>query len=252
LKAAAKTIIEFNDPRMIFTVPISVAWLQDSEVPQVIAVLKLVPGIKAIMLGGQMDPLKAKKSVANLCRVLSEVPNTALMRTDIAAFGALAHGAIFSSFGMGSSQRHIVPPFEITNSSKFGGKTPSVLYPDLMGFFLGETIARRFAAHADAPSCSCATCGGKPLDRFTDKSSEKEAIAHNISVMMGWAAELEAAAVRTDPRYWWRDRCATAIDRHLEINTRIKQPKAFEVSAQLDQWSGIPAAAGSPLGAEEI
>lgn len=239
LKAAAADITGLDDPRMIFAVPLSVAWLHNDPVRQLIAVLQTVPGAKAIMLGGQMDPLARQRTiaVANLCKVIAEVPDTALIRTDIAAFGALAHGAVFSAFGMGSAQRHIVPPPEKPKSSKGGGNSPAVLYPDLMSFFLGEKIAKHFAAVADAPTCTCAICGGRALDRFTSRDTEKEAIGHNVAVMMGWKAQLEAATAHSDPRRWWRGQCSAAVDRYTEINTRIKQPNGFQVPAQLAQWA---------------
>jgi len=117
LKAAAREITALADPRVVFAVPIDVVWLRGETIGQLIAVLSAVPGAKAIMLGGQMDPLgQFKGAVANLCLLLAQVPDVALLRADHAAFGALAHGAAFAAFGMGSSQRHTVPPVEDTAS----------------------------------------------------------------------------------------------------------------------------------------
>jgi hypothetical protein len=245
-KAAARTVAEFNDPRMIFTAPLSVTWLQDESLRQTISILGKVPGLKALILARQMDPLQGTV-VANLCTLLAEVPNTAVLRTDIAAVGALAHGAVFTSFGNIASQRHLVPPTEETQTSKTrrgGPQCPHVLYPELMDFYLGLTIARKYSAVAP-PLCDCGTCLGRPLDRFTTRATETEAIAHNIAIMTGWAAALDSPTARTDPRRWWRDQCAGAVGRYDEVNVRIQGAGVFEVPPQLAQWAATMPDSGS-------
>ncbi|MFF7727178.1 hypothetical protein [Streptomyces sp. NPDC008001] len=111
LKAAVHRVLALEDPHVFFSVPVDVAWLRDDAVEQLIAWLNVVPNPKAVMLGGQMDPLAGfSQAVGNLKRLLAEVPGTALLRADLAAFGALAQGAAFTAFGATSSVRHIVPP----------------------------------------------------------------------------------------------------------------------------------------------
>jgi hypothetical protein len=240
LLAAATKIAEFDDPRVVFAVPISNAWLRGESIKQLIAILKDTPGVKAVMLGGQKDPIGAvKEGVANLRMLIEQVPGVALMRTDIAAFGALAHGAEFAAFGMGSSQRHIIPPGQKPEHSPISADSPSVLYPELMGFFLGMTLARRYAvapAHL-VPTCACEICGGAPIDRFTTRAHEREAMAHNVAVMMRWSGRLAALAAQRDPRGWWAEVCAVAAARCDEVNSAINAPGAFKVPAQLAQWA---------------
>lgn len=252
LQAAARMITELNDSRMIFVVPLSVAWLAEDRIDRTIEILGNVPGIKALVLGGQMDPLRSR-SVASLCRLLAEIPDTALLRTDIAAVGALAHNALFTAFGAISSHRHLVPPAQKAARGKFtGGPTsPHVLYPELMSFYLGTTIANR---HADgsAPDCYCAVCEGQPLDRFTTKAGglERVAVAHNIAIMSAWHQALSSAPDQPDPRESWRRQCATAADKTVQLNTalRLTTRKAFPSCPQLAQWAAITEDAyGSPL-----
>jgi hypothetical protein len=159
------------------------------------------------------------------------------LRTDIAAVGALAHNAVFTAFGAISSHRHLVPPTQKAARGKFtGGPTaPHVLYPELMNFYLGTTIANR---HADgsAPDCYCNVCEGLPLDRFTTKAEglEQVAVAHNIAIMSAWHQALSSAPVQPDPRESWRRQCATAADKTVQLNTelRITTRKAFPICPQ--------------------
>jgi hypothetical protein len=247
LKAAARCVRDLSDPRVIFTVPVDVGWLRDDAVGQLIAILNLVPNTKAVMLGGQMDPLaRFPAAVANLRRLLSEVPDTALLRTDLAAFGALAGGACFTAFGAGSRVRHIVPPPQPAKTSRNGGpNSPHVLFPELMDFFLGRTLADRFAG-ARAPVCHCAVCAGRLLDAFPSNTFQVPAAAHNAAVLMDWLRQM--APVPADQRGgWWQRRCQQAMDRYPLLNAELDQPGAFTPPTQLKRWAQLPVTAASPV-----
>lgn len=236
-----------DDPRIVFIASVDVAWLRDEEsADQLAAVLAAVPGRKALMLGGQKDPLaRFKSAVSNLRRLVADVPHLALMRSDIAAFGAFAHGAEFSAFGMGSSQRHIVPPGQ--PAERFPTETPSVLYSDLMHFFLGETIVRRFENADRVPTCACRTCAGQGLDRFISRGTENEAIAHNVRNLMQWARDLTAIPAGADRTAWWQQQCTAAVNRYPVLNTELRQPDAFKVPPQLQRWAAAPSGQGAAL-----
>jgi hypothetical protein len=244
LLAAAERVRVLGDPRLILTLPVDVAWLRDEPVRQLIAVMQSVPGVKALMLGGQMDPLaRFPKAVGNLQRILAEVPGTALLRADLAAFGALAHGAAFTAYGATSSVRHIVPPPQPAKTSGKNGGPPSphVLLPELMDFFLGQTLAKRFAG-SQPPLCSCQACGERHLTTFTSNSEQVPAAAHNAATLMQWLGIL--CAVETGParRQWWQQRCAQAVDRYPVLNAELRLINGFKVPAQLQRWADVPAA----------
>lgn len=204
LKAAAARVASLDDPRVVFTVPIDAGWLRPDPLKQMVAVLAEVPGAKAIVLGGQMDPLGGfAKAVAGLVELLHQVPNCGLLRTDLAAFGALAWGAGFSSFGADSSMRHTVPPPEPVRTSH-PTSSPHVLFPELMDWSLGRSLADKFGAEP-APTCGCGECEGATIDRFTGMELQVEAAQHNTAVLMGWLAELAAVPAAGRPR-WWPER----------------------------------------------
>ncbi|MFJ9127816.1 hypothetical protein ACIRJS_27320 [Streptomyces sp. NPDC102340] len=242
LLAAAEHIRELADPRLVFAVPLDVGWLRDDAVKQLIAVLQTVPGAKALMLGGQLDPLgHFPAAVGNLVQVLEQVPHCALLRADLAAFGALAHGAAFTAFGATSSQRHIVPPPQPAKTSGGGPGSPHVLVEDLMAFFLGRKIADRFAA-AQTPVCHCTACQGRALDTFATLKEQTPAAAHNAAVLSGWVRSF-AAVEPVRRAAWWQQRCQNAVDRYDIVNTALRQPGAFAPPPQLKRWAERPAAA---------
>ncbi|MFJ1997004.1 hypothetical protein [Streptomyces asiaticus] len=242
LRAAVTRVVELDDPAVIFAAPVDVSWLRDAEsTRQLTAYLRMIKGPKAIMLGGQMDPLgRYAKAVNHLRQLVEEVPGAALLRTDLAAFGALAAGASFTAFGASSRYRHIVAPGEKPQTNKrIPIRSPHVLFPELMAFFLGETIAKRYGG-AEAPVCFCAACAGNlALDAFTSNRGELPAgaAAHNVAVLMEWLRTLTSVEPGVERQQWWFDRCRKALDQYGLINASIRQPGAFKSPAQLDRWA---------------
>ncbi|NEE23018.1 hypothetical protein G3M58_93285 [Streptomyces sp. SID7499] len=252
LKAAVRRVAALEDPQVVFAAPVDVGWLREEDsVRQLIAFLRLLRGPKALMLGGQMDPLaRHPRAVDHLRRIVTEVPGAALLRTDLAAFGALAAGAAFTAFGAGSRLRHIVAPGEKAKASKGFSKSPHVLFPELMDFFLGKTLADRFAAAA-APVCGCAACEGvRALDSFASNAGDRQAraAAHNVAVLMEWLRTLTALAPGRARQQWWHERCRTAVDRYPVLNAQLLQPDLFKAPPQLKRWAlAAPADEAAPL-----
>ncbi len=115
-----------------------------------------------------MDPLAGfSQAVGNLKRLLVEVPGTALLRADLAAFGALAHGAAFTAFPR--HQQRAAHRAARPGGPAVPGRTELALRAAAWshGFFLGETLAKRFAAGL-APVCRCAACDGLAPDTFDE------------------------------------------------------------------------------------
>lgn len=255
LKAAVRRVAALEDPQVVFAAPVDVGWLREEDsVRQLIACLRLLAGPKALMLGGQMDPLaRHPRAVGHLRRIVTEVPGTALLRTDLAAFGALAAGAAFTAFGASSRLRHIIAPGEKAKTSKGFSKSPHVLFPELMDFFLGKTLADRFAAAA-APVCGCTACEGvRALDSFASNAGERQAraAAHNVAILMEWLRTLTALAPGRARQRWWHERCRTAVDRYPLLNAQLLQPDLFKVPSQLKRWAlAAPGDEAAPLRAD--
>ncbi|MBB5494677.1 hypothetical protein [Nocardiopsis metallicus] len=244
LIAMVEATIAHGDPAVILVLPLDVTWFRDdANTATVIAALQMYKGPKAIMLGGQMDPLsRFKQPVTNLCKVLTEVEDCSLMRADLAAFGALAHGAAFASIGATSSMRHIVPPGAKAQTG--GGayaSSPHVLHHETLGFYLGSTLQNRFAG-ARAPICDCTVCEERGLDRFLSRAGEdlKEAAAHNIEILRRLRDQLMAQEPGLPRQRSWRESCQQVQGRCESINAELRVPKGFSVPKQVALWAALP------------
>ena len=124
-------------------------------------------------------------------------------------------------------------------------RSPQVFFPELMGFFLGSTIAKHFAA-AERPRCNCSVCDGDGLDRFTSMEGDlqREAAGHNIEVMRGCLNALMAVPSGYERQKKWHELCHAAKEHHDTLNTSLGLKKGFRVDAQLKRWALlVPASA---------
>jgi hypothetical protein len=238
LKAAADVVADLGRDDVLFSVPIDIAWLSNDHIDLLIAVLIRLEVPKAIFLGGQFDPLdRYRPAVINMRRLVSEAGHVAVLRTDLNGFDALCHGAFATSIGTGGSSRHIIPFGEQRRSSNNKDRSPSVLYPDLMAFFRGSTLAKRFA-NARAPECTA--CGSRPLDTFLDRKDSTAAHAHGVHTWSDWITGLIGQPTLADRASWWRNRCDTALAEYDVVNDRLDQPDGFKAPKALRAWAELP------------
>lgn len=240
LKAACRAVAEVDRNDTLFCVPLHIAWFNDTYIGPLIAILQRVPPSlpKAVFLGSQLDPLDfVERAVPNLRRLVGEVANVAVLRTDFAAFDVTAHGALAASIGTGGSLRHIVPPDESAESQiPPTDRSPTVLFPDLIHFFRGTTLARRFA-NAKAPVCTCGACGSRRLDTFLGDRDRFAAYCHNIRSWMDWLPDLSGHTSQAERVRWWRGKCKAAVDNHDIYNQQLRQRNAFKPPKALAVWA---------------
>jgi hypothetical protein len=93
-----------------------------------------------VAFGHPNDPLAQRGAVAGLVALLDAVPDVMLVRSDIGALGALAHGPAAGAIGTGTSVRHVVPPGRAAGGARTG--LPSVFVPALMDWKLPTVLAR--------------------------------------------------------------------------------------------------------------
>lgn len=239
LKAAADVVAALGRDDVLFSVPIDIAWLGNDHIGQLIAVLARLKAPKAVFLGGQFDPLdRYKAAVANLRRLVAEAGHVAVLRTDLTGFDVLCHGAFATSIGTGGSLRHTTPFGEPPRSSNNKDQSPSVLYPDLMAFFRGRTLATRFA---NVPAPRCSACDDRALDTFLGKRDSLAAHAHGVHSWSEWIADMTDQLTLADRAIWWRNRCSGALAEYDVVNARLDQPGGFEAPKALRAWAKLPA-----------
>ncbi len=236
LEAAAARVARLADPRVVLTVPVDAEWLTAGPLEYLAEVLHRYPVPAALVVGGR--PLSTPGGVAGLARLLDRGPGTGVLRAGLGAFGGLAQGAGFAAFGADGSMRRAAPPEPERPASGGGPGSPVVLFPELMGFFLGLTLAKRFGD--EAPACWCEQCEGERLDRFTTMAQQVDAAGHNASAVMEWVRQLRAVD-EADRAGWWRQRCRQALDGYAVWNARIQQVPGFTAAPELSAWSGMPA-----------
>jgi hypothetical protein len=249
LKAVMRHSQRIERADTIVNLPLNTAWLTDEYVGQLIAACERIPHPKALTLFRQFDPMHQAKSVpANLRRVVSELPDVALLRSDLAALDAFAHGALFSGIGADSARRHSIPPGEpaqVSKPNQGGPQYPAVLLPTLMCFKGAKSLDHIYMN--DQPmTCTCDVCDGRGLDRFYDASGEvrRESENHNISSWSTWVIEIADRKPGLERKTWWRDRCATAVDHYALENQRLglsaNARAGFQVPPPLQAWATLP------------
>jgi hypothetical protein len=246
LKAVVRAAEKIERADTVVSLPVDATWLTDEHVGQLIAACERIPHPKALVVVQQFDPLEHAREVPrNLRRVVSGVENMMLLRTDLAALDAMAHGALCAGVGVDSSVRHAVPAGErpLPRNPR-GPQYPNVLLPQLMRFKGAQALANRYA-NAAPMTCPCEVCDGRGLDRFyrPDGVTRRESEDHNLLTWTPWAAELMAVPAGERRKAWWRDKCAAALERYPLENQRLGlsagSSAGFVPPAPLKAWATL-------------
>ncbi|MEW2522822.1 hypothetical protein [Actinacidiphila alni] len=247
LKAVIREAHRIERADTVVTLPVDVTWLSNERVDQLIAACTRIKQPKALIMVGQFDPLEhLKVNPANLRRVITEVENMMLLRSDLAALDAMAQGALCAGIGVSSTVRHCVAPGERAAVSGGGGpQYPSVLMPDLMCFTGAQALSNRYA-NAESATCSCDVCDGRGLDRFlkADGETRVEAEDHNVLTWSAWVGEMACYEAGPKRKAWWQAKCAAALARYPLENERIGLSAGragFKPPSPLEAWATLPA-----------
>ena len=220
-------------PGIMLTVPLDVAWFNRTYAEQATALLLESSLPLALILGGQFNPVEqATKIIPNLRSFFRLLPGASLFRTDLIGFDALAHKAFAVSVGSGGSLRHTVDPRDKRRSFDPRDPSPSVLFADLAEWKRGSTIQKVFGGQR-APLCSCAACGGRRLNTFSDRDDSVAARRHGVAVWSEWARLMLAESSGVTHERWWAQFCEGRIAEHAAWNLRLRQPGAFKLQPWL-------------------
>ncbi|WP_190394310.1 hypothetical protein [Nocardiopsis quinghaiensis] len=199
LRTAVARVNTTNDPALVLAIPVDVRWL-DERRDLLVSLLREARPPKALILGYNGNPVEHAGRAGKLREIISHCPETALVRTDLAAVDVMVHGAAFAAIGDSSSVRHTVP-----RSRRGGGNasdsSPNVLYEPLLDYFRGSTLARYL--DEKARECTCSACsrwaddhhrssGGRTPTSFVDPADIRNTHAHNMAMWSRLWADISA------------------------------------------------------------
>jgi hypothetical protein len=179
----------------------------------------------AIALGSQTNPLASKKRLLlyrELFNTSPELPPRFAWRTDFAGIDAMAFGAAGAVVGVLPAQRRITPPAQKGKARNPKDKSPYVVMPGSLHYMKAGAMRAELFASEPAPDCPCATCGGRPVDRFT-KHDAAEAHLHNLAMVQEISARLSLTPTHLR-RQGWADLVHAAVGFHLELGRRVGRP----------------------------
>jgi hypothetical protein len=195
-----------------------------------------------LVLMHHYNTLDAAGSVAGLLAFMSAIGGLPVMvlRCDISAVGAVAHGAFAGFVGMSARLRH--GPLPIRLPRETGGETserdqaPAVLVPALHDYYKASRLPAFARASQDLLRCDYPCCRGETLlevSRLCEVSlaaARARAYGHNITVHEGIARQVLGSAEPTDA--WW-ERCKAGADAAAAL---IEFGVSLPVSRWLRQW----------------
>ena len=184
----------------------------------------------ALAFADRYDPLGYVGAVEGLIELLSAVSDVTLMRGDIGAVGAVAHGATLGAVGTSPTNRHVFPP-----NQKGGGPStsPAVFVASLLSFKTGAALDALPAAAS--PTCELRCCNNLALRRLNTRAKDAEAIRHNRIAIRQVLDNLIAA--KRAPYAAFKAMCQQAQTEAHNMSIQARRP--IDVSAQIKAWARI-------------
>ncbi|MFG2358591.1 hypothetical protein [Streptomyces sp. NPDC048521] len=215
----------------VVLLPCSWRWLRRSSVPLLAQQIRACRHPVALIMQAYGDPLERAQAAEGLRQLCRSCPRLVLWRTDLAAFDAMAHGALGAAVGVSAVLRHGVAP-QPGNGGGGHKPHPVVLIRRLLRYHRVATLQDWFA-HVDPWTCDCAVCKGAPLTRFTDRNADVvAALQHSVCELYALHEELDATLAGDERIGWWRQQLADAWEYHrllaTQTGTEVPFPKVLQ------------------------
>jgi hypothetical protein len=169
----------------------------------------------ALMVEHRDDPFGVRRTVEGLLEVLDSSVPVGLLRSDISAVGALAHGGVVGAVGTTTGLRHIFPSSDRPSPRPVA--KPAAVVPQALLYKQLDRIAEAVRADGDQTRwiCMCSHCMGRTLDWII---TAEDAFLHSLSAL---ALLTHQVLSSSDPRTTWREKCRVAQFVNLDIDTSI-------------------------------
>ncbi len=183
----------------------------------------------AVAIEHSKDPFGARYVARGFLRLLAVSVPVLLLRSDVSAVGALAHGCHAAAIGTTTRLRH-VPPCT-GHGAVVGFPSLTAFVPPLLGHHPLDAVSRL----APYWRCDCHECAGSPLtDLARAPRPEVSAFRHSLSAQLTLWTSLRAGG---SPVEGWQDRCGRALAVHRRLATA--QPGWYP-PAGLHSWTHAP------------
>ncbi|HEV2936299.1 MAG TPA: hypothetical protein VGY96_24520 [Streptosporangiaceae bacterium] len=246
LRKALARWAAIDDPTLV-VLPIEPWWLREG-LACLTEEVRAAGRPVAIVLLHRYNGLDAAGAVAGLLRFISDVGPlpVVLLRCDLSAVGAVAHGAFGGFVGSSANTRH--GPLPMRRPDRADGDderddSPSVFVPALHSYVKTSNLPA-LARHRplNALRCGDPVCRGDSLLRISDLG-ERDLLAgrilagqHNMACTEQIACRILSAA---DPRDAWSEACRAGADMNLSLT---ESGISLPTSRWLRQWLDLRSA----------
>jgi hypothetical protein len=241
LHTALKRWPRLDQPTLV-VLPIESWWLRQglAALTEEVRAAGRPVAIVLLHLFNGLDPARA---VAGLLKFIADVAPlpVVMLRCDISAIGAVAHGAAAGFVGWTASGRHGSLPMRPAGDRDQRDESPSVLVPALNDYLKASNLPA-LRRRRDVLQCDDPVCNGESLLRITESSEDDIrdgrmlACRHNLA-----STEQLACRVLTDaePRDAWWEACNAGAKMSASLTEGgVSHP----VPSWLRQWLDL----GSP------
>jgi hypothetical protein len=239
---------EMIDEPAVVVLPLESWWLRDG-LSCLTEEVRAAGRPVAVVLLHHYNGLDAAGAIAGLLEFVSAIDGlpVMLLRCDVSAIGAAAHGAFAGFVGWSASTRHGPMPMRSKEGDGERDESPPVFVPALHDYFK----ASRFPAFArgrdrDILRCDDPTCRGESLLQIARLSEVDPAAArlkayhHNLAITEQIAQRILTSR---DPRDAWWESCEAGAETAI---TLIEDGIALSVSRWLRQWLEMGSPAHDP------
>lgn len=227
LKAVIEAANALDRDDVLVSVPLAANWL--SKLPltdQVIKVLNRSRHPIALTFTDGKSPLESMvRTRAHRRLIASTTVGVLVYRTDLNGFDAIAQGALAAAIGAYPSKRRLDP----VDANIFGPKdrealSPQMLIPDMLRIVRSTEMRKKWFVSAPPLDCFCIVCGGAPIDRLHESTSERAAgHRHNVlglerlaSILLGTPQSQRAAV--------WAGLVNGALDTYPQLESYLGRP----------------------------
>ncbi|MEV0929262.1 hypothetical protein ACIBMX_03820 [Streptomyces phaeochromogenes] len=231
LKAVVRQANLLRRQDTVVLLPCSWRWLRRSSLPHLTEQIRACRHPVGLIMQADGDPLDRAEAPEGLRQLCRSCPRLVLWRTDLAAFDAMAHGALGAAVGASAILRHGMAP-RPDNGGGGHKPYPVVLVRRLLRYHRVATLQDWFA-HIDPWACDCTVCKGAVLTRFTDRETDVvAALQHTVCELYGLHDELDGTLPGDERIGWWRQQLADAWDYHRllasQTNTEVQFPRVLQ------------------------